>query len=107
VGGRRLAIDLFYVRDLKGEAIGDDDARWTKLAGDLRELLAAAPEPQRVAELIARRRPKSGMPERKTPGVLTEIRLHDDSTAATIVEVVTQDRVGVLHAITHTLAELG
>ena len=49
----------------------------------------------------------SRLPARVTPGVATEIRLHDDSTQATIVEVFTRDRVGVLYAITHTLAELG
>ena len=42
-----------------------------------------------------------------TPGVPTEIRIHDDSTQATIVEVFTRDRVGVLYAITQTLADLG
>jgi [protein-PII] uridylyltransferase len=42
-----------------------------------------------------------------TPGVATDIKLHDDSTAATIIEVSTRDRVGVLYAITQTLAELG
>ncbi|HUJ58227.1 MAG TPA: ACT domain-containing protein [Kofleriaceae bacterium] len=105
--GRRLALDVFYVRDLKGAAIADDDPRWSKLAADLRALLVPAPDPAAVAQLIARRRPKSGLPERVTPGVVTEIRLHDDSTRATIIEVFTRDRVGVLYAITHTLAELG
>jgi [protein-PII] uridylyltransferase len=104
---RRLVIDTFYVRDLKGEAIPDDDPRWNRLTNDLRELLASAPDPGQVATLIAKRRPKSGMPKRVTPGVITEIRLHDDSTQATIVEVFTQDRVGVLYAITQTLADLG
>jgi [protein-PII] uridylyltransferase len=47
------------------------------------------------------------MPRRVTPAVATEIRLHDDSTHATIVEVSTRDRVGVLYAITRCLAELG
>ena len=47
------------------------------------------------------------MPKRVTPGVPTEIRIHDDSTQATIVEVFTRDRVGVLYAITQTLADLG
>jgi [protein-PII] uridylyltransferase len=47
------------------------------------------------------------MPRRVTPAVPTEIRLHDDSTRATIVEVSTRDRAGVLYAITHGLAELG
>ena len=36
-----------------------------------------------------------------------ELRIHDDSTQATIVEVFTRDRVGVLYAITQTLADLG
>jgi [protein-PII] uridylyltransferase len=105
--GPRLVTDTFYVRDLKGEAISDDDARWARLAGDLRELLAGPPDPAAVHALIAKRRPRSGMPKRRTPGVPTEIRLHDDSSQATIVEVFTQDRVGVLHAITQTLADLG
>lgn len=103
----RLVIDTFYVRDLKGEAIPDDDARWQRLLGDLREILSGPPDPGAVATLIAKRRPKSGMPKRVTPGVLTEIKLHDDSMAATIVEVFTLDRVGVLYAITQTLADLG
>jgi [protein-PII] uridylyltransferase len=47
------------------------------------------------------------MPKRVTPGVATEIRIHDDSTHATIVEVFTRDRAGVLYAITQTLADLG
>jgi len=105
--GGRLATDVFYVRDLKGAAIPDDDPRWARLGGDLRQLLGGPPDPSKVAALIARRRPRSGMPPRVTPGVVTEIRLHDDSTHATIVEVSTRDRVGVLYAITQTLAELG
>ncbi|NVB77883.1 MAG: [protein-PII] uridylyltransferase [Kofleriaceae bacterium] len=103
----RVAIDTFYVRDLKGEAIPDDDARWLRLANDLRELLTGTPDPTAVASLIARRRPKSGMPKRVTPAVATDIRIHDDSTQATIIEVFTLDRVGVLYAITQTLADLG
>jgi [protein-PII] uridylyltransferase len=105
--GARLVTDVFYVRDLKGAAIPEDDARWKKLGADLRGLLAGAPDPSKVAALIAQRRPRSGMPARVTPGVITELRLHDDSTHATIVEVSTRDRVGVLYAITQTLADLG
>ncbi|MGE3545868.1 MAG: ACT domain-containing protein, partial [Kofleriaceae bacterium] len=105
--GRRLVADVFYVRDLKGEAIAQGDARWSKLEDDLRALLRGSPERAEVSALIARKRPKSGMPRRVTPGVPTEIKIHDDSSLATIVEVSTRDRVGVLYAITHTLAELG
>jgi [protein-PII] uridylyltransferase len=105
--GGRLVTDVFYVRDLKGAAIPDDDARWKKLGDDLHQLLAGPPDPSKVGALIAQRRPRSGMPKRVTPGVATDIRLHDDSTHATIVEVFTRDRVGVLYAITQTLADLG
>jgi [protein-PII] uridylyltransferase len=105
---RRLVSDVFYVRDLKRSAIPEDDPRWQRLAGDLRALLGdGSPDPEAVANLIAKRRPRSTLPKRVTPGVVTEIKLHDDSAQATIVEVATQDRVGVLYAITHTLAELG
>ncbi len=104
----RLVTDLFYVRDLKGAAIPADDLRWAKVLADLRDLLAdGKPDSDKVADLIARRRPPSTLPKRVTPGVITEIRLHDDSTQATIVEVFTRDRVGVLYAITQTLADLG
>ena len=102
-----LVLDVFFVRDLKGEAIAEDDARWSKLAGDLRALLAGSPDPHAVAELIAKRRPPSGLPPRVTPGVTTDIKIADDSAQATIVEVAARDRVGLLYAITHTLAELG
>lgn len=103
----RLVTDVFYVRDLKGAAIPDDDPRWARLTTDLRRLLGGAPDPVEVAALIANRRPRSTMPRRVTPAVTTEIRLHDDSTQATIIEVFTRDRVGVLYAITQTLADLG
>jgi len=102
-----LVLDVFFVRDLKGEAIAEDDPRWPKLAGDLRALLAGPPDPGAVADLIARRRPPSGLPPRVTPGVATDIKIVDDSAQATIVEVAARDRVGLLYAITHTLAELG
>lgn len=103
----RLVVDVFFVRDLKGEAIAEDDPRWGRLVGDLRELLSVVPDAAAAAQLIARRRPGSTMPPRITPEVPTELWLHDDSTQATIIEVATRDRVGVLYAITHALAELG
>jgi [protein-PII] uridylyltransferase len=103
----RRVMDVFFVRDLKGEAIPDDDPRWKRLLDDLRGLLATTPDAVAVAQLIAKRRPPSGLPPRVTPGVATEIKLHDDSTQATIVEIATRDRIGVLYTITQALAELG
>jgi [protein-PII] uridylyltransferase len=109
VGGRPLALDVFFVRDLVGAAIPEDDARWDRVGDDLRALLGAGrPDPEQVKALIAKRRPPSGLPPRVTPAVPTEIRVPpDDAADATIVEVFTRDRVGVLHAITQALADLG
>ena len=107
--GSALALDLFYVRDPVGAAIAVEDSRWSRLESDLRALVATGqPNPDAVRSLIAKRRPPSGLPPRITPGVSTDIRvLTDDSPDATIVEVFTRDRIGVLHAITQTLADLG
>jgi [protein-PII] uridylyltransferase len=109
VGARPLALDVFFVRDLVGAAIADDDPRWDRVRADLRALVGAGrPDPEAVRSLIAKRRPPSGLPPRVTPAVATEIRvLPDDAAGATIVEVFTRDRVGVLHAITQTLTDLG
>lgn len=101
--GDTVVADLFSVRDGKGEAIPADDPRWARIGADLRSVLAGAD----VAQLIARRRPPSGLPPRVTPGVATEVYLVDDSARATILEVTTRDRIGVLHAITHAIAAAG
>jgi [protein-PII] uridylyltransferase len=104
-----LALDLFYVRDLVGSAIPEKDARWPRFEADLSELIGAgAPSHTDVTALITRRRPASGLPPRVTPPVATEIRVdNDESPNATIVEIFTRDRLGVLFAITQTLADSG
>ncbi|MBZ0231031.1 MAG: ACT domain-containing protein, partial [Deltaproteobacteria bacterium] len=108
-GSLGLALDLFYVRDLVGAAIPEKDGRWARLEGDLDELVEdGAPSHADVTALIARRRPASGLPPRVTPPVATEIRVdNDESGEATIIEVFTRDRLGVLFAITQTLADSG
>lgn len=104
-----VALDLFYVRDPAGKAIPTDDPRWDKVRADLAALLAGgAPDPGAVRPLIERRRPPSPLGPKKTPAITTEIRLiHDGSAEHTIIEVHTRDQVGVLFAITSTLAAIG
>ncbi len=107
--GDPLALDIFYVRDTCGRAIGPEDERWAKIEADLAGLFDNAT--LRVAEagkLIERKRPKSGLKAKITPAVPTEIKIDNEISADyTVIDVVTQDRVGVLYAITHTLTELG
>jgi [protein-PII] uridylyltransferase len=60
-----------------------------------------------VAQVIDERREKSSLPERVVPQVRTEINVDNDVSADfSVVDVYTHDRLGVLHTITNTLAEL-
>ena len=93
------ALDVFQV------AYREDTARFARLEEDLLRVLAG---PQTVEALIAARRPRSGLRPRVTPAVPTEVELDNDvSRDYTVIDVYTQDRLGVLYAITRTLSELG
>jgi [protein-PII] uridylyltransferase len=99
-----LALDVFTVRDRAGRAI-PAAARWQAVEADLRRVLS---DEETTEALVQRRREKSGLPKRVTPEVPTEIEIDNDaSDGYTVIDVYTQDRPGVLYAITGTLAELG
>ena len=88
-----------------GRAIAKDDPRWKSVEEDLRRVVAGDED---VAALVERRREKSQLPPRITPEVVTEIQSDNDaSDDFTVIDVYTQDRLGVLYAITRTLTELG
>jgi len=108
-GGDPLALDIFYVRDSQGRAIPPDDKRWAQAEADLIGLFDGARlRLDEAGPLIARKRPPSRLKPRVTPTVPTEIKIDNDiSDGYTVVDVVTEDRVGVLYAITHTLTDLG
>jgi [protein-PII] uridylyltransferase len=99
------ALDVFYARDRAGRAIAKDDPRWKSVEEDLRRVVAGDED---VAALVERRREKSQLPPRVTPEVVTEVQSDNDaSDDFTVIDVYTQDRLGVLYAITRTLTELG
>ena len=104
-----LALDLFVVRGPAGAAIAAGDPRWPRIEADLAELCAAGPPTAAaVAALVAKRRPRSGLPPRLTPAIATEVRFDlDESADATIVEVFARDRPGLLYAIVAALADAG
>jgi [protein-PII] uridylyltransferase len=104
-GNAAEALDVFLVRDRLGRAIARDDARWPRLSDDLEAVLGGQVD---VDELVARRQEKSGPFARKLPAVATEIEI-DNAVAEdfTVLDVYTQDRPGVLFAITHALSDLG
>src|SRR5690606_4733303 len=99
-GGAPLALDLFFVRDSAERALAPDDPRWRRVEAALHELLEA-PEraPEGARELIRRKR-TSGLKPRVTPAVPTKVEIDNDiSDDYTVIDVITQDRPGVLHAI--------
>jgi [protein-PII] uridylyltransferase len=97
------AIDVFTVRDRYGRTI-DDDARWRRVEEDLAAVLSSRRE---VDALIAERTERSSLPQRVIPAVRTEIEVDNQvSSDFSVVDVYTQDRIGVLYTITRTLAAL-
>jgi [protein-PII] uridylyltransferase len=102
-GGRAEALDVFTTRDRYGRPI-TDERRWIRVEEDLGRVLAGEISAE---QLIEERRDKSGLPERVTPAVRTEIEIDNEVSADfSVVDVYTQDRLGVLYAITRTLAAL-
>ena len=104
-GESGTALDVFIVRDRKGEAIAEDDPRWQGVDEDLRRVLSGAED---ISALVERRREKSALPPRVTPAVRTEIEADNEvSDDYTVLDVYAQDRLGVLYAITRTLTAEG
>jgi [protein-PII] uridylyltransferase len=100
------AIDVFYLRDRPGERPAEPEARWRRVADDFARVFERG---ESMDVLLAERaaREKSTLPPRVTPPVLTEIEVDNEVSADyTVIDVYTQDRLGVLYAITRTLAAL-
>jgi [protein-PII] uridylyltransferase len=104
VGGTVVeALDTFTTRDRYGRPI-TDPARWKRVEDDLARVLGGSAT---VEQVIEERRDKSSLPERVVPKVRTEIKVDNEvSSDFSVIDVYTQDRLGVLYAITRTLADL-
>jgi len=98
------ALDIFRVRDSLGHAVMDD-ARWRKVRTDLESVLSGK---TKVTDLVASRPSVDSVVAWKTPAVPTELKVDNGvSRDFTVVEVIAEDRPGVLYAITRTLAGEG
>jgi [protein-PII] uridylyltransferase len=103
-GGKSEAIDVFTTRDRYGRPI-TDEKRWQRVEEDLARVLSGQIT---IEGLIAQRQERSSLPERVVPAVRTEIEVDNDVSADfSVIDVYTQDRLGVLYSITQTLADLG
>ena len=94
------ALDVFRVRDSMGRAV-TDEARWRKIREDLEAVLSGK---VKIEALVSSRRTADSVAAWKTPEVPTELKIDNNvSRDFTVVEVITEDRPGVLYAITRTL----
>jgi [protein-PII] uridylyltransferase len=98
-----IALDTFVVREAGGGA--PTPARWEAARADLLRLLSGAEDPH---QLVQRRLRRASWASSAAPGVQTKIRVDDlSSERMTILDVLTQDRPGLLHTIADALHRTG
>jgi len=99
-----VALDVFRVSHGAG-GMAMEEERWLRVERDLEAVLAG----QRNLEAMVAEAQRSRVAGRKfVRRVATEITVDNRSSEQyTLVDVFTQDRVGLLFAITHTLFKLG
>jgi [protein-PII] uridylyltransferase len=98
-----IALDQFIVREPGGGAPAP--GRWNAAHADLVRLLSGAEDPHR---LVQRRLRRASWAASAAPEVETKVRVDNVSSAdCTILDVFTQDRPGLLHAIADALHRAG
>jgi [protein-PII] uridylyltransferase len=98
------ALDVFRVRDGMAQAVMDE-AKWRKVRLDLEAVLSGK---VKLTDLVASRPKSDSVVAWKTPAVPTELKIDNGvSRDFTVAEIITEDRPGVLYAITRTLAAEG
>jgi [protein-PII] uridylyltransferase len=103
-------IDVFYVRDRDGSGLtarkaGGKD-RFAGVAGDFADVVSGRKSVETL--VLERGRARGALPPRVTPKVMTEVEVDNEVSADyTVIDVYTQDRLGVLYAITRALAAAG
>jgi len=98
-----VALDQFIVREPGGGA--PSQTRWEAARADLLKLLSGAEDPH---QLVQRRLRRASWAQSAAPSVETKIRIDDSSSAdCTVLDVLTQDRPGLLHTIADALHRAG
>jgi [protein-PII] uridylyltransferase len=98
-----IALDTFVVRESGGGT--PSDARWEAARADLLRLISGAEDPHR---LVQKRLRRAVFANSAAPSVETKVRVDDvSSSSMTILDVMTQDRPGLLHTIADALHRAG
>ncbi|HUJ25488.1 MAG TPA: ACT domain-containing protein, partial [Myxococcales bacterium] len=98
-----IALDMFVVREAGGGA--PSATRWEAARADLLRLLSGADDPH---ALVQKRLRRASWAAAAGPAVETKIRVDQvSSQSMTILDVLTQDRPGLLHTIADALHRTG
>jgi [protein-PII] uridylyltransferase len=101
--GREEVLDVFWVRDRLHGTAGLVETL-PKVEQNLEQLLSGQVTPQELLQKVAPTR----WSDRPSPPVPTEVAVDNRSSDShTIIEVIAQDRPGVLFGLAHTLHQLG
>jgi len=97
------ALDLFEVRGPAGGAL--EPARWRLARLDLRRVLSGE---ESLESLVARKLRESSIAQKPLPRVAPKVVIDNDSSRdASVIDVFTADRMGLLHLLARTFFELG
>jgi [protein-PII] uridylyltransferase len=102
-----LALDVFRVSHLQGGApLALDEERWNRVENQLLDVLAGRRD---VEALVSEARKLPLWQQKKhAPRFPTEVTIDNRaSETLTVIDVFTQDRIGLLYTITHLLYKLG
>jgi [protein-PII] uridylyltransferase len=96
-----VALDIFFVEDLTK----DIERRLQQFGGDLDEILSGKAS---VKTLLSQKRESNGIKPKVIPRVSPEVKINNqDSDFYTIVEIIGEDRLGILYEITQALTDHG
>jgi [protein-PII] uridylyltransferase len=99
--GNGVALDTFWVED----ATKDIKSRLQQFKKDLMEILSGRIF---LKDLLSKRKVSNGIKQKVMPRVPEEVKINNqDSDFYTIVEVIGEDRVGILYEITQALTDHG
>ena len=97
-------LDVFYVSKL-GKSAEDGDEAWDKLGDNMRQVLLSKTD---VEKLVAKRKRARAKYTKAIPHYPTRIEIDNESSdIATVVDVYTYDRPGLLFDITKSIKKLG
>ena len=96
-----IALDTFWVQDVTK----DIERRLEQFKQDLEEILSGKVS---LRDLLSKRKESNGIKQKVIPRVPGEVRINNqDSGFYTIVEVVGEDRLGILYELTQALTDHG